>query len=167
MATPREAPMIQLTAAEEEELDQRPISTKLTVFTDDQFALRLSIAKKINQSVIDDPTTPNFARDAYRRCPVWAFYSQKEDGSGARRVYGASLLEDESVSMAVSTAMLGWNNDVVGGVPLEEMEGLIIDGYSPDTVTVLNSVNPTPGIYLDPLGFMVFSQPDVEENDLE
>jgi hypothetical protein len=145
-----------LTEEETRELKERPISPdRREDFTDAQFECRLGIAKKICAHLEAlDVDRPEWAQAIYAKVPPWGVYTSDDNGEGlVRRVYGACLQganREESV-WAVS-AHLGVNNDVIGGVPVAEIESRRIDRVKMARV----GHTATPGLFIDPLGFYVF-----------
>lgn len=148
-----------LSAAERAEVNARPIDPqRRTDFTDEQFALRESIGKKLLDHVLrtDESITPEVRR-GYEECPTWAFYTSEPHGKGLpRRVFGVFTVEDETKGKsihlhAVSSHML-WNNIIVGGLPLEETRALRVPRLYMKNVFL----GATPGLFIDPLGFLMF-----------
>lgn len=76
-----------LTAAERQELVDRPISEEWHEFTEEQIRARIEIGRKLNTVLIEDPETPPWARVIYEQYPPWGFYKMGENSRV--RIYGA------------------------------------------------------------------------------
>lgn len=120
--------LLPLTDAERAELAARPIGAGFRALTDEQFAQRLSVAKKYVVLELAEPDTPEWAKAVYETTPKWGFYIVPgPDGNGrCRRVYGAASVEgDDRGHVWVITAMYqrasrptatGEQNEVVAAV---------------------------------------------------
>ena len=140
-------------------MDLRPVDPyRAEDFTDAQFAVRLALAKKMCQFLldVDDSLTPEY-RSSYERAPMWATYTMLPNGkSHPRRVYGmCTSLDDKGDEVASAHAVTGFhyfNNDVIGGVPIADLEHNKVDRlYYADVM-----FTKTPGLFMDPLGFIGF-----------
>jgi len=126
---------------------------------DEQFELRLSIAKKICEHFNkNDVSMSDEMREIYIKYPMWGFYVNKaeEDGDGIstcpRRSYGVCKYVDQTYGLHMVTAHIGWINDVVGGVEVSSVER--IERWDENSIGIINLSN-NPGVFLDPIGFMV------------
>ncbi len=145
------------TAEERAETEARPWGTDYD-YTMAQLALRRQMGQKIwaaleRMEERDGTARPAWARAAYEATPPWGFYYSAGDTRTPvrRRVYGA--VDDGSGTPAVHalTAMLGWNNDVVGGVHCHELRS--VDEWNAADKAFF-CCNPRPGYFTDPLGFL-------------
>jgi hypothetical protein len=147
--------MFQRTPEEAVEITERPIDPyRREDFTDAQYAVRLAFAKRFCDWLIATPdATPEWARPIYAQVPMWACYSSEPEGKGAvRRVYDVFQAEDDTLHVHAVTARIGWNNYVVGGIPMDDIKDKRIERVY--VTRVINS--PTPGLFIDPLGFLEF-----------
>lgn len=142
------------TPAELAELMTRPVTRAGYDLTQDQFERRLTIAMKMNYSLIADPNAIDFAPMAYTRCPIWGFYRNTDRG-GALRVFGAFEGADGIVYMHTVAARPGSFSYRLGGTPIDEIAPYRVDRWSPMTLLRLNEITPAPGIFTDPLGFLL------------
>lgn len=140
---------LKLTDIEEQELEARPISIEWCNYTEEQLTIRKLIATKMwNTLMTLDTTMPIWAKNGYQQCPPWKFYTDKS-GNSIRRVYGAM----ENNFMHAVSAMMIFNNYVLGGVSVDEL--VAIENWTEKMKHKLRST-PTPGLFLDPLGFIEF-----------
>lgn len=154
-----------LTEEEQRELDTNPVSPEFVPSTPEQFALRLSIAKKLCAYALDnDPTLTADMRAIYEMYPMWGFYetaaNRSDDATAAalpRRSYGVFKFADsgngeEVAGLYMVTAHFFWVNDVVGGVPASKM--VRVEQWSETSKTIIATCG-APGTFLDPLGFLI------------
>jgi len=142
---------LEWTAEEQQEIDDRPVDPQRRVdFTDDQYARRLGMARKTWAHLeAADPTMTPWARAIYEQAPPWAVYTSEDNGEGfVRRVYGA--LQNGSVQTI--SGLIGFNSATLGGVPLAEIAHRRVDRVKFAKVAMTR----TPGLYMDPLGFVIF-----------
>lgn len=138
-----------LTPEEQAELQVRPISLGWQNFTKEQLRLRKEIGKKIWDNLVQmDTEMPDWAKQGYEKCPPWAFFTDASN-IPIRRVYG--VMGDNH--MHAVSAMMAFNNDVIGGIPCDELTQ--IDDWDDHMKNKLQ-LTPTPGLFLDPLGFIEF-----------
>ena len=145
-----------LTEEETKELKDHPIPS--TPQTAAQLALRRRMAVKMSKSMLDmcDDLTPEM-RAVYDAYPNYKFFTDKK-GVVCRRAYGVFTYRGGSPGLHMCTCMLGWINDVVGGVPCDEVVAL--DEWTPEQIQLIKtkcSLNPNPqaeACFLDPLGWM-------------
>ncbi len=64
---------------------------------------------------------PPAIQKAYRDYPEYKFYTSKEFPKTCRRICGFGEREDGSIVAIACTAHFGWINQVIGGVPLEDL----------------------------------------------
>ncbi len=140
---------MEYTLEEQSELSVCPISTAYVDFTEAQLTVRLQIAKKIHARFMEmDSTMPSWAQEAYTQCPMWGFYTHvTHPGSSCMRVYGA--MEDDG--MHVESAHIWFTNDVIGGVPRDNL--VRVDRWSASQKECLR-LNNAPGWFLDPIAFI-------------
>lgn len=146
---------MQKTPEEIIEFAERPIDPARRVdFTDAQYAVRLAYAKRFCDWLMTTPgATPDWARPIYVAVPMWAFYSGEANGNGGiRRVFGVFRTDDGGEHVHAVTAHIGWNNYIVGGVPVDEIKNNRIERVMVERV----QMSPTPGLFIDPLGFVEF-----------
>lgn len=105
---------------------------------------------------------PQAIQDAYRKYPPWYFYTST-DGKAIRRIYGfCQVLESREQSVNevrahAITAMMLVNNNIVGGLPLEDC--LQVQRYTDDQIAHL-LLTPNPSLFLLPDGWMAFISND-------
>jgi len=142
-----------LSEAEQKEMKDFPPGT--VPKTSEQFQLRLEIAKKMCKFFNDnDPTMDDEIRAVYEKYPMWGFYVN-QDGSCPRRAYGVCFIEKDGQkveALHMVTAHICFINDVIGGVEASEVRR--IDSWS-DTNLSIFSMCPNPGIFMDPIGFIL------------
>ncbi len=140
-----------LTPTERAELAARPVTRAWRDYDDAALALRVDIARGPHAVMLADPATPEWTRTLYATYPPWAFYTDTDNGSMCRRIFGFMQIEGETCARAhCITAHLGWINKVVGGVPVTELRA--IERWSDEHKAKLR-LNNAPGVFLDPLGF--------------
>ena len=163
--------MFSKTEREAEETRLRPVDPDRRVdFTDEEFAVRLALAKKMCQFFLDvDETLTAEYRSMYERAPMWATYTMFPDGKGPpRRVFGVcTMVKDDTSSVAsadgarvaqdaarahVVTGLMLFNNDTIGGVPIADLEHNKVERFYYGDVMHTQ----TPGFFMDPLGFLAF-----------
>ena len=64
---------------------------------------------------------PPAIQKAHRDYPMYKFYTSKESPTICLRVWGFGEKDDGSIAAFASTAHLGWINQVIGGVPLDDL----------------------------------------------
>lgn len=154
-----------LTEEEKRELETYPVSNNFVPQSPEQFAMRLSIAKKFCAYALEnDSTLTPEMRAIYEQYPLWGFYEsadyRADDASTypiPRRSYGVMKVHDAESgepqsALHMVTAHFFWVNDVVGGVTTSEVTR--VDQWSDrakDTIRFCLA----PGIFLDPLGFLI------------
>lgn len=143
-----------------DELTARPLGHD-GVLTPEQWAVRTSIGKHIAKAAYKHALEMDAViASMYLKYPPYLFYTNS-DGAVKRRVYGWAKCDDDSIRAHAVTALIGFNNDVIGGVPVEELVPLTT--WSPEHVDFLNSgLVVGRGMFLDPLGFMMMSRSDDE-----
>jgi hypothetical protein len=149
--------MFELSLEEHKELDERPIGF-VVKYTPEQFKLRQQIGVKVTQATYEDAKLYMTEEQAttYLQYPPHLFYLDKESNS-CRRIYGIAFQTDGTCVAHAVTAMIAINNDVVGGVPFDNME--MVTEWPKDKETFLRSgLVSCAGAFLDPLGFMLFSR---------
>ena len=148
-----------------EELMARPLHPDYQVFTEEQLLRRIEIAKhheRADFSIMKESDTP--AIPYFEKWPRWKFY-HIDKGYGARRIYGIhhALAHDDPDPIFVSiTAMTMFNNETVGGINASEL--IPVRRYPKNTLDVLRKT-PTPGLFLDPLGYIVFANVAARDAD--
>jgi len=145
-----------LTEEEKEELRKNPPSLDFELVSEEQFLLRLSIAKKMC-AFFNDTSVPPEYRAIYEKYPMWAFYeSTDSEATLPRRVYGAILQTDEDGSKTeavhAATAHLLWVNYVVGGVPVTKLKR--VDRWNENSEMMIK-MSGAKGMFCDPLGFII------------
>lgn len=125
---------------ESAEIENCPIRLGWTDFTEAQLKLRKGMAQKVWLKLVElDTEMPAWAIRDYEKCPPWKFYTNK-DGNACYRVYGAM-----NGRMHVASAHLFINVIAISDlVPVENWT----------TANLRTTL--TPGLFLDPLGFMRF-----------
>jgi hypothetical protein len=99
--------------------------------------------------------------NGYLRCPPHLFYTDKE-GCRIRRVYGMAVTTDGEIRAHAVTAMIMFNNDVVGGVPLDDL--VPIKEWSKEQLGRLQSgLIKCPEAFLKMQGFMLFLPNELPE----
>lgn len=143
-----------LTPEERREIADRNVTTEWRDYTEEQLQTRISIGRKAMEHMLcHDPTVTNEARAIYAKCPMWGFY--KSAGAGDRalyRVYGVSWSDDEESVKAISAHFV-CNNKVIGGVPVCDI--MRVDRWTAEDLDFFREFVPTPGIFVDPLGFVL------------
>ncbi len=139
-----------LSEQEVAEIKTRPVGLGYVIYSEAQFQLRLSAAKKIWEGYV--PSVPSQFVEAYATHPPWAFYTNA-DGNIPRRVHGVDLTMD-GVNMKVVSALFFMVNDVIGGVGMADLKR--VDRWSDDHLMKILS-GPSPGAFTDPLGFVLFA----------
>lgn len=172
-----------LSDVEREELRARPVGSIHQELPPEHLALRRGIARKLFEIVKTTPwwsERPAAVRDAYERYPPWKFY--RSDSGAPRRVYGVCEYGDGSCGLHAVTAHFLWVNDIVGGIPLSEASGGLIeaDTWSESERTIIDtcggaisrmagtpsagdtaagmsvgSSSTAPGIFYDPCGWLL------------
>jgi hypothetical protein len=141
---------------EDFELISRPIDSAAAYdYTEEQLNLRKRIGKRITKKIYEHAmqTKPELANE-YLTHPPYLFYTCK-NGIAKRRIYGICQYKDGSKGAHAVTAMVMFNNDVVGGVPLSEMVPL--EKWSDEHLSFLNSgLIKYKNAFIDPLGFIEF-----------
>lgn len=138
-----------LTEEEKQELHHRPVQLKRNVdFTDAQYALRLSIAKKFHAALL--PGCPDWARPIYEKRPMWDVYRYKNNGSGVIRACGVDKENEEGGHefVKVISGHFFMNAEVFGGINVDELEPWPRRIMLSDLLLYSD-----PGIFVDPLGF--------------
>lgn len=151
--------MVDLTLEEQHELDERPVNPdSACIFTAEQFKMRQQIGEKITKLIYEDAvkSIDTDLAAMYLKYPPYRFYISK-DGGSCRRIYGVSTDSDGKFVAQAVTAMMMFNNDVIGGVPFEEMK--MLDNWGAEKESFLRSgLVQGPGIFLDPLGFLLLAR---------
>lgn len=154
--------LFEFSERERTELKERPIDLyRKTDFTDEQFQVRLALAKRLQESLLTaDTTASEELIQIYDKVPMWAFYTTLPNGKGApRRVFGVGKnTEGEEYAQTV-TGLNMLNNRTVGGVPADELAALRVDRLKYDDV----SRTRTPGLFIDPLGFLPILEEEEEQ----
>ena len=86
-----------------------------------------------------DAKQNNFGDDfvnAYATHPPFMFYTNKNHNA-IRRIYGFMKIEDGTINAHAVTAMSFINNDVIGGIPLDEC--IRVKSWSTNQLNYLNS----------------------------
>lgn len=126
-------------------------------FTDEQLAMRKTIGAKVQDYLLSIEPKPSPEIVAiYNKRPMWKFYVNADNRGPTlpRRVYGVAVTpppEREERAHAV-TAHFGYVNDVVGGVPIEELKE--VESWDHESLAVIDCT-PHPELFLDPLGFLL------------
>lgn len=78
-------------------------------------------------------------------------------------MYGIDISEDgQMTTLKMLSAMIGMNNFVIGGVPIEECVPLD-DWTAEQKERLVSGLYPRPDIFLDPLGFSLLTNTDDDE----
>jgi hypothetical protein len=137
-----------LTEAEITELAERPVIEELQDFTEEQLVRRVEIAKKYCTFFSNaDLTMSLWSRTLYDQYPIWGFYV---DGTCMKRAYGVSHGANGD-RVHTATCMFLMTNLTVGGTPVADLTR--VNRWT-DAQKASACLNPTPGTFLDPLGFM-------------
>lgn len=138
-----------LSAAEQDELLQRPIDKHRSAFTPEQINRRKEIGQKIFQFFLErDPTMTDEIRTLYLQTPLWQFY--KTANNQIVRPYGVGRTNQ---GLPISHVL----RCKIGRAELEdrEMTDLIpVINWSADDQHVIR-FTAEPGVFLDPLGFLL------------
>ena len=147
-----------LTLEEINELEQHPITSSYTKFTDDEFNIRLSIAKKICKWLLnEDPDITAEFKTIYEKYPMWGFYT---DGVCAKRSFGVGINNTENKNVLYTqSAHVPFDNITIGGTTTENL--VQVNQWSEDIIKHI-LLTPNPGCYIDPLGFMIILQEQVK-----
>lgn len=136
-----------LTPEEYKEFTEHKVGTVINM-DDQQFNLRLSIAKKMCKVFLDnDPTLNNDAKEMYENYPMWKFYCYK-DMSFPQRVYGVEDAINKRLYVAKSFIAL------THGSSVNCDEIISVDRWSEDQLRMIK-LTQSPTIFLDPLGFLL------------
>lgn len=147
-----------LTDEEEKELKDFPIPTAPR--DEKQLRLRQQIGKKMcaHAIIADETMSPDHKR-IYEKFPMWRFYTDaKRSPYIARRMYGICGNDDKDKwSLYMVSARVMWVNDVIGGVPCDEV--LALDEWTSEQLVFLKerALPEQPKVmatFLDPLGFI-------------
>ncbi len=132
----------------EEELKARPITVEWTDFTNEQIDRRRACGKEIFDNFMEKDTTMSpEVIDMYLRCPLYLFY---KSGECIKRAFGVH--DTGTKRMATFTSMVIMNNYTIDGTDVEDMEPV---EYWSAADKVRMACNPTPGIFADPLAFLI------------
>lgn len=141
-----------LTDAEREELKARPISEEWTEFTEEQLKVRVGIAEKYCQFFLDnDHDASEEAKQQYRDWPMWCFY-RDTSGGNPKRSYGVCTYADGTAGLHTVSCHIAFTNDIIGGTPVSQLTK--VDRWTADDLVSIQ-LNSSPGIFADPLGFMI------------
>jgi hypothetical protein len=145
---------------ENEELTERPIGEDCD-YTKEQLDIRIRFAKRITKDMYKDALKQdkNLA-DCYITHPPYMYYTTKESHNNKastpiRRFYGVFVDTDGEYRAHAVTAMLMFNNRVIGGVPLDDMvpsENLTDAQLEHLKCGLIRGA----GAFKDPLGFIAF-----------
>ena len=135
------------TDEEQKELVARPMGFD-GPFTEEQFQIRLNIAKRISKFALAvDFTIGDEHRPIYVNFPLWGFY--KQNGL-IKRVFGVGFDEENNPRLQTATCFTDSVNLTVGGTSTEDV--VRVDNWSnEDKAKIMQSGYP--GVFLDPLGF--------------
>lgn len=153
---------VRLTPEEEAEMKARPMQSNVAVdYTNEQLALRQAIAKKFCQFFLDnDSSLKPEMKTIYEANPMWKFYRGKDkDGGAIKRSYGVAMSMEGKPVLHTACCMFGWTNLTLGGTVAEELSGH--EKWTDAEVTRIK-MNPTPGIFLDPMGFYILLMENVK-----
>lgn len=169
-----------LNEEEREELKKYPIGSNgfATLQNDKKrFGLRKSVSRKIWNMVCEPMMTDigddEGLKETYRNYPPYCFFGDKNAPASVRRIYGVCYGEKATATtknaepeaekeeaepqkefrLHACSAMLGWVNDVVGGVPVED--AVILEEWSEEQLEKI-SFCPAASFYYDPCGWVVF-----------
>lgn len=142
-----------LTPAEYLEYTDNPPRLDVRHLTDEQFATRLAIAKKLCRFFLnEDHDLTDDTRAIYESHPMWGFYVNKCGARCPRRAYGVCIDAERRPRLHACTAHIGWTNDVVGGVPTDDVR--MVDRWDDEAMSLIQLCN-APGVFVDPLGFLL------------
>jgi len=156
---------LNLTEAEKEEIEKFPIPSEPT--TPERLQLRKQIGKKMcdhfNRPDTTDGTLTERYRKIYTRAPMWKFYTDKQHSpSIVRRAYGVAIGDNGTKEgedrLHMVSLRLFWINDVVGGVPVDDVDE-VEDWTTEQKEFIKLSLRGSPAerdAFLDPLGFFYF-----------
>jgi hypothetical protein len=112
--------------------------------------LRIKIALKLETFVNTvDTKIPETLKGVFEQFPRWKFYTNTS--GDVLRMHGACEMKDGTHRLYMVSCMLGFNSDVVGGVPTEEV--IPIDGWDGTQLRKI-SMSMNPALFLDPLGWL-------------
>lgn len=114
-----------LTDEEKKELARCPVDvTQYMTFTIEQLRLRQQIADKLCLELNSgkDPTLTSDVAEIYVRFPQSRFYTDRETETSIYRIYGVLVYENGEYGVHVSSCHINWTNDVIGGVPIEDIK---------------------------------------------
>jgi hypothetical protein len=155
---------IEHTEAELAELKARPINaSSRTVYTPEQLAIRRAIGKKCTDYVMAHDDLTDEQKAIYAAYPCYLFYRKPQSGL-RQRVYGVAMRDSDAETtpnivdgydrsrwiLHTATAQIMFTNKTVGGTPATELEPT---EWTDEDIRYFE-FNPTPGIFLDPLGFL-------------
>lgn len=142
-----------LTDEEKEDVKKRELLRNVNI-TDLDLNLRKSIAQKFEQYINQaDHTMSDEYKEIYEKYPRWCFYTDKKNKNIVRRAYGVCKYKNGSFGLHMVSCMIGLNNDVIGGVPVDTVE--IIDEWQEDQLLKIQ-LSSRPYAFLDPLGWTHF-----------
>lgn len=140
------------TPEELRELEARPLDlARRQDFTEEQFALRLNMAKKLWDSLQAEDTTINaWARELFEIVPPWAVYTSEGDGKGL--VCRVVNVHRKALCAEIVVGMPGGNVSKI--VKISSLAHLRFR-----RAKVLRVADTqTPGLFIDPLAFYPFFQ---------
>lgn len=155
----RSEPRWELTVEEQKELKDFPIPTAPK--DEKQLRQRQQIGKKMcAHAILTDETMSPEHKQIYEKFPMWRFYTDAKSSSHiARRMYGICGQDDKGKwSLYMVSARVRWVNDVIGGVPCDEVRAL--DEWTSEQLVFLNEwalpeQRYVLATFLDPLGFII------------
>jgi len=139
-----------LTSEEVAELKARPVSQAYRDYTEDQLVVRIGIAKKYCQYLLEaDKAMEDRFRKIYEAYPMWGFYKTT---SLLERVCGVCIGEKDEWRLHTATCHVFWTNRTVGGTPAKDV--VRVERWTAEDKEFM-LMNNAPGIFLDPLGFLI------------
>ncbi len=137
------------------EVELRPIGVA-TSFTPEQWNMRIDIARKTVMKIIDevfveqpDKITPEI-RALYDRYPLWGYYTHAN--LRVVRIYGFFAYADEGYGAWFATPNIGSISIGDCGVPVDDIQQ--VSCWTPEQMGLI-CMSGTPGVFIDPLGFMI------------
>jgi hypothetical protein len=148
-------------AQEIEELNKRNIGS-YAEYTPEQLAIRIRIGKRMTKAIYDDAfaTRGKDMADCYVTHPPYMFYTEQSSidenkATPVRRLYGICMHEKGEYAAFAVTGLTLFNNVIVGGISLSNM--IPLEQWSNIQLSYIKSgLVKTPGLFLDPLGFVAF-----------